>query len=106
MHRFSLLSRRIFLLYRLTDLADTCVDINPSSLEGCNCTSANKLFDSGVISCDDECLEDCGVCEVCYNLRCGEPDESFDLQKCGSYNVEWQVFLVHLVLIMIVLPDY
>jgi len=59
-------------------LADTCVpkkeerrSIITSNFTDCECELANELFDTGVITCEDACPDDCVPCQSCFTLRCG-----------------------------------
>jgi hypothetical protein len=64
-----------FTCIRLIDLAETCNSAsvkvtNITSLDGCVCTSANKRFAAGDISCNEKCPTSCETCDACFQLHC------------------------------------
>lgn len=68
-------SLRFLICDRLIELATTCVlreqrVVYTANYTNCECESANKLFDEGVITCDDVCPDDCVACNSCFELRC------------------------------------
>jgi len=74
----------------LADLAQTCEDpIALSTLTGCDCLLANEMFQSGMISCQDVCPDNCDVCETCFELICSETAPSFSPTPSNELCDKW-----------------